>query len=223
MFRDLRDFIKAAQERDPAARGSLCVLLCYPGLKALLFHRLAHALWRVRLRLLARMLSQLGRFLTGIEIHPGASIGRGLFIDHGMGIVIGETSEIGDNCTLYQGVTLGGTGKERGKRHPTLCDNVTVGAGAQVLGSITVGRGSYIGANSVVFKDVPAEATVVGVPARIVRIAGERVALSLHHERLPDPIVERLAELQREIDRVEREMRERAAQAAQKGSQRAAS
>lgn len=211
MLRDIRDFVEAARERDPAATGLLCVLLCYPGLKALLFHRVAHALWKMGLRLPARMISQMSRFLTGIEIHPGAKIGRGLFIDHGMGIVIGETAEIGDNCTLYQGVTLGGTGKERGKRHPTLCDNVTVGAGAQVLGNITVGRGSYIGANSVVVKDVPAEATVVGVPGRVVRIAGERVALSLHHERLPDPILERLAELQREIEKVEKELQEQAA------------
>ncbi len=215
MFRDISDFMKAARERDPAACGPLCVLLCYPGLKALLFHRVARLLWKVGLCLPARMVSQLGRFFTGIEIHPGATIGRRLFIDHGMGVVIGETAEIGDNCTLYQGVTLGGTGKERGKRHPTLGDNVLVGAGAQVLGNITVGSGSYIGANSVVVKDVPAEATVVGVPGRIVRIAGEPVALSLHHELLPDPIVERLAELQQEIEKVEEELQERAA----KGSQ----
>ena len=211
MFRDISDFMKAARERDPAACGPLCVLFCYPGLKALLFHRVAHFLWEVGLCLPARMVSQLGRFFTGIEIHPGATIGRCLFIDHGMGVVIGETSEIGDDCTLYQGVTLGGTGKERGKRHPTLGDNVLVGAGAQVLGNITVGSGSYIGANSVVVKDVPADATVVGVPGRIVRIAGERVALSLHHELLPDPIVERLAELQQEIEKVEEELQERAA------------
>jgi len=212
MFRDIFDFMKVARERDPAACGPLCVLLCYPGLKALLFHRVARFLWQVGLCLPARMVSQLGRFFTGIEIHPGATIGRRLFIDHGMGVVIGETAEIGDNCTLYQGVTLGGTGKERGKRHPTLGDNVLVGAGAQVLGNITVGSGSYIGANSVVVKDVPAEATVVGVPGRIVRIAGERVAISLHHELLPDPIVERLVELQQEIEKVEEELQERAAE-----------
>jgi len=220
MIREIWDFMKAARERDPAACGPLCVLFCYPGLKALLFHRLAHAGWEVGMCLPARMISQLGRFFTGIEIHPGAKIGRGLFIDHGMGVVIGETAEIGDHCTLFQGVTLGGTGKQRGKRHPTLGDNVTVGVGAQILGNITVGSGSYIGANSVVIKDVPPEATVVGVPGRIVRIAGERVSVSLHHERLPDPIVERLAELQREIEKVEAELQQRAPTA---GRQRAAS
>jgi serine O-acetyltransferase len=210
MLRDIRDFVAAARERDPAACGTPCVLLCYPGLKAVLAHRLAHALWTSGLCLPARVLSQLSRFFTGIEIHPGATIGRGLFIDHGMGVVIGETAEVGDNCTLYQGVTLGGTGKERGKRHPTLEDNVTVGAGAQILGAFTVGRGSYIGANSVVVKEVPPEATVVGIPGRIVRIAGERVSVSLHHERLPDPILDRLAELQREVEQVERNLRQRA-------------
>jgi len=220
MFRDISEFIRAARERDPAACGPLCVLLSYPGLKALLFHRVAHAIWETGLCLPARMVSQLGRFFTGIEIHPGARIGRSLFIDHGMGVVIGETAEIGDNCTLYQGVTLGGTGKERGKRHPTLGENVVVGAGAQVLGNITIGRGSYIGANSVVIKDVPPDATVVGVPGRIVSIAGERVAVSLHHDRLPDPILERLAQLQREIEKVEKELQERAVN---NGRQRAAS
>ena len=213
MVRDILDFIRAARERDPAACSPVCVLLCYPGLKAVLFHRVAHALWQAGLRLPGRLVSQWGRFFTGIEIHPGARIGRGLFIDHGMGLVIGETAEVGDNCTLYQGITLGGTGKERGKRHPTLEDNVTVGAGAQVLGNIRVGRGSYIGANSVVVKDVPPEATVVGVPGRVVRIGGERVAVSLQHDRLPDPIIERLAELQQEIERVERELQERATNA----------
>jgi len=210
MLRDILDFMKAARERDPAACGPLCVLFCYPGLKALLFHRVGHFLWQAGLCLPARMVSQLGRFFTGIEIHPAAVIGRGLFIDHGMGVVIGETAEIGDNCTLYQGVTLGGTGTERGKRHPTLGDDVMVGAGAQVLGNITVGSGSYIGANSVVIKDVPPDATVVGVPGRIVSIAGERVSVSLHHERLPDPVLERLVELQREIEKVEEELREAA-------------
>lgn len=210
MFRDILDFMKAARDRDPAACGPLCVLFCYPGLKALLFHRMANVLWQVGLCLPARMVSQVGRFFTGIEIHPGAIIGRGLFIDHGMGVVIGETAEICDNCTLYQGVTLGGTGRARGKRHPTLGDGVTVGAGAQILGNITVGSGSYIGANSVVIKDVPTNATIVGVPGRIVSIAGERVSVSLHHERLPDPVLERLAELQREIEKVEEELRETA-------------
>ena len=210
MFRDILDFMRAARERDPAACGPLCVLFCYPGLKALLFHRVAHAFWEVGLCLPARMISQLGRFFTGIEIHPGAKIGRGLFIDHGMGIVVGETAEIGDDCLLYQGVTLGGTGRQRGKRHPTLGNNVVVGASAQVLGNITVGSDSYIGANSVVIKDVPPKATVVGVPGRVVRIAGEPVGVSLHHERLPDPIVERLAELQREIESVEAELQQRA-------------
>jgi serine O-acetyltransferase len=163
----LKEDIRCVMERDPAARNAFEVLTCYPGLHALLMHRVNHWLWNHGLRWLARFLSMLARWLTGIEIHPGARIGRGFFIDHGMGVVIGETAEIGDGCTLYHGVTLGGTSWERGKRHPTLEDDVVVGAGAKILGPIRVGFGSRVGSNAVVLKDVPAGATVVGVPARM--------------------------------------------------------
>ncbi|MDH4180311.1 MAG: serine O-acetyltransferase, partial [Armatimonadota bacterium] len=176
MFDRIRADIQAAIERDPAAKSRLEVFLLYPGLHAVLMHRVAHWLWGHRLRLMARFGSEVNRLITGIEIHPAAEIGRGLLIDHGMGTVIGETSEIGDNCTLYQGVTLGGTGKESGKRHPTLGNNVVVGVGASILGSITVGDNALVGAGSVVLKDVPAGSTVVGVPARVVREHGARVA-----------------------------------------------
>lgn len=168
MFERLRDDIANILEKDPAARSSLEVLLCYPGLHAILLHRVAHYLWEASLRVPARWVSHLGRFLTGIEIHPGATIGRRVFIDHGMGVVIGETAEIGNGCTIYQGVTLGGTSLDRGKRHPTLEENVVVGAGAQVLGPFTVGAGARIGSNSVVVKPVPAGATAVGSPARVI-------------------------------------------------------
>jgi len=169
MFARLREDITAVRERDPAARSSLEVLLCYPGLHALLVHRLAHRLWQLRLPVAARFVSHLGRFITGIEIHPGATIGRRVFIDHGMGVVIGETAVVGNDCTIYQGVTLGGTSLHRGaKRHPTLETGVVVGAGAQVLGGFTVGEGARIGSNSVVVKTVPPGATAVGIPARII-------------------------------------------------------
>lgn len=176
MLDRIRADIQAALDRDPAARSRLEVLLCYPGLHAIVMHRVAHWLWERRLRLMARFLSQVNRLLTGIEIHPAATIGRGLLIDHGMSTVIGETSEIGDNCTLYQGVTLGGTGKQAGKRHPTLGDNVVVGVGASILGSIAVGDSALVGAGSVVLKSVPPNTTVVGVPARVVREEGRRVS-----------------------------------------------
>ncbi len=165
----MRADLRAAKERDPAARGALEVLLCYPGFHALVAHRFIHALHSIGLPLMPRMLSNWMRFLTGIEIHPAARIGRGVFIDHGMGVVIGETSQIGDGCTLYQGVTLGGTSLSRGKRHPTLGENVVVGAGAAVLGAITVGNGARIGAGSVVVRDVEEKSIVAGVPAREVR------------------------------------------------------
>ena len=190
--------IQAAKERDPAARNTLEILLTYSGVHAIGWHRLAHSLWRAGLKTLGRMVSQLSRLLTGIEIHPGAQIGRGLFIDHGSGIVIGETTIIGDNVSLFQGVTLGGTGKETGKRHPTVMDNVTIGAGAKVLGNITIGSGSYIGANAVVLNDVPPNCTVVGVPGRIVRQEGKRIgpATTFDHVHLPDPVLERIRELE---------------------------
>lgn len=169
MLARLREDIAAVRERDPAARSSLEVLLCYPGVHALVWHRLANRLWRARLTTAARFASHLGRFLTGIEIHPGATIGRRVFIDHGMGVVIGETAEVGDDCTIYQGVTLGGTSLTRGaKRHPTLEPGVVIGAGAKVLGGFTVGAGARVGSNSVVVKTVPAGATAVGIPARII-------------------------------------------------------
>jgi serine O-acetyltransferase len=168
MFSHIREDIRCVFDRDPAARNAFEVLTTYPGLHALLFHRFAHGLWKSGLRWLARVISSLGRWLTGIEIHPGAVIGRRFFIDHGMGVVIGETAEIGDDCTLYHGVTLGGTSWEKGKRHPTLKNNVVVGAGAKVLGPIVIGEGVRIGSNSVVVKDVPDNSTVVGVPGRVV-------------------------------------------------------
>jgi serine O-acetyltransferase len=168
MFARLREDIASVFDRDPAARNTWEVLTCYPGLHALLIHRLAHGLWRAELRWLGRFVSHLGRFLTGIEIHPGASIGRRVFIDHGMGVVIGETAEIAEDCTLYHGVTLGGTSWNKGKRHPTLERGVVIGAGAKVLGPITIGEGARIGSNAVVVKDVPPGATATGIPARIV-------------------------------------------------------
>ena len=168
MFRAIKEHIDTVFKEDPAARSTLEVLLCYPGLHATLLHRLSHRLWEWRLPLLPRFLSHLGRFLTGIEIHPGATIGRRFFIDHGMGVVIGETAEIGDDCTLYHGVTLGGVKWEKTKRHPTLGRRVVIGAGAQVLGPILVGDGAKVGSNAVVVRDVPAGATAVGIPARIV-------------------------------------------------------
>jgi len=168
MFKHIREDIHCVFERDPAARNAFEVLTTYPGLHALLFHRLAHGLWKVGFRWLARFISAISRWLTGIEIHPGATIGRRFFIDHGMGVVIGETAEIGDDCTLYHGVTLGGTSWEKGKRHPTLGNNVVVGAGAKVLGPIRLGDGARVGSNAVVVKDVPAGGTVVGVPGRVV-------------------------------------------------------
>ncbi len=193
---------------DPAATSKAEVILTYAGFHALVFYRLAHWLGRRRVPFIPRALSQLARFLTGIEIHPGAVIGAGLFIDHGMGVVIGETSEIGDNVTLFQGVTLGGTGKQRGKRHPTLGSHVVVGAGAKVLGPIRVGDYVKIGANSVVLQDVPDHSTVVGIPGRIVRIKDQRVAEDalMDHVHIPDPIADRLIDLQVQIDELKREV-----------------
>ena len=201
MFRD----VKAVFNRDPAARNILEVLFCYSGLHATIFHRIAHFLWKIKFPVLPRMISQISRFFTGIEIHPGAQIGRGFFIDHGMGVVIGETTIIGDNVTLFQGVTLGGTGKEKGKRHPTLKNNVVIGTGAKVLGNITLGDNVSVGANAVVLKDVPADCTVVGIPGRIARKKGEKVpGINIDYTNLPDPLAERLANLQKEIDYIER-------------------
>ncbi|MCL6449842.1 MAG: serine O-acetyltransferase [Acetobacteraceae bacterium] len=202
----MREDIAVVFERDPAARSWIEVVLCYPGLHAVWLHRVAHRLYRARLYLLARLVSHLGRWLTGIEIHPGARLGRRVFIDHGAGVVIGETAEVGDDVTLYQGVTLGGTGKEKGKRHPTLGKGVVVGAGAKVLGPIRVGDGSRIGAGAVVISPVPDNCTVVGVPGRITARQGVR-ADTLDHGSLPDPVVEALSGLARRIEALEQQVR----------------
>jgi len=218
MFQRIRSDLRAAMERDPAARSRLEVFLCYPGLQAIVWHRAAHWLWVHRLRLAARFLSQVTRLLTGIEIHPAAVIGQGLFIDHGMGTVIGETTEIGDNCTLYQGVTLGGTGKESGKRHPTLGNGVVVGVGACVLGAITLGDNVLVGAGSVVLRSVPAECTVVGVPARVVREQGRRIAAaSISGATQLDPCEQCMHEIElrfREMEKRMEELQERLLRAA---------
>jgi serine O-acetyltransferase len=197
--------IQAARAKDPAAKSFLEVLLLYQGLHALISHRIAHFFYKLKLFFLARLISQFSRHLTGIEIHPGAQIGKGLFIDHGMGVVVGETAIIGDNVLLYQGVTLGGTGLEKGKRHPTIGNNVVIGTGAKVLGNITVGDNSYIGANAVVIKDVPPNSTVVGVPGRITKQDGKKIDISLDHIHVLDPIMQNIEELEKRIDKMERE------------------
>ena len=223
MFARIREDIASVFDRDPAARNAWEVLTCYPGFHALLIHRLAHKLWNAKLRWLARFLSHVSRFLTGIEIHPGAKIGRRVFIDHGMGVVIGETAEIGDDTTLYHGVTLGGTSWNKGKRHPTLGKNVVVGAGAKILGPITVGDGAKIGSNAVVVKDVPPGATAVGIPARIIEDQREQLR-EAHDAKLgfsayglskdiDDPVAQAIrgltdhtAELERRIETLMREL-----------------
>jgi len=206
---EIRSDFRAILDRDPAARGFFERLLCYSGFQALVLHRVAHWLHSsLKLRLLARLLSQVSRFFTGVEVHPGATVGRGVFIDHGMGVVIGETTEIGDDCTLFQGVTLGGTGEAGGKRHPTLEEGVVVGAGASVLGGIRIGKYTRIGAGSVVVYDVAAESTVVGVPGRVVSQIGTRVpGAVLDHGNLPDPVRNALEDLHKEIKLAEAEMR----------------
>jgi len=207
----VREDIAAAKLRDPAARSGLEIALLYPGLHAVWAYRLWHALWVRRVRFIARSGSQITRWLTGIEIHPGATIGPGFFIDHGMGVVIGETTEIGEDVTLYQGVTLGGTGKDTGKRHPTVQDGVIVGTGARVLGPVLVGEGAKIGAGSIVVKDVPANSTVVGNPGRPVIVDGQRVPRDVHHPdiehtRLPDPVAEAMACLVRRVTELEQDL-----------------
>ncbi|WP_044895174.1 serine O-acetyltransferase [Bacillus alveayuensis] len=208
MFRTLKEDIEVIFEQDPAARSYLEVILTYSGLHAIWAHRIAHAFYKRKFFFIARLISQISRFFTGIEIHPGAKIGRRFFIDHGMGVVIGETCEIGDNVTVYQGVTLGGTGKEKGKRHPTIKDNCLIAAGAKVLGSITIGENSKIGAGSVVLKDVPPNSTVVGIPGRVVVQNGVRIKKDLNHTDLPDPISDRFKELEREIEKLRNELNE---------------
>ncbi len=205
MFRSLKSDFEIIKERDPAARGAWEIIFCYPGFQALSIHRLSHKLWKYNLPLIPRLLSHFTRFLTGVEIHPGARIGKGVFIDHGMGVVIGETSEIGDRCLLYQGVTLGGTGKAIGKRHPTLEANVVVGAGAKVLGAICVGTNTRIGAGSVVVKNVEANCTVVGIPGRIVHQSGVKIN-PLAHSALPDTEANVLRNLMERIDKLESEI-----------------
>ena len=206
MFKRLKGDIQVIFDRDPAARSVFDVILTYSGLHAIWFHRMAHGLFKRKFYFLARVISQFSRFLTGIEIHPGAKIGDRFFIDHGSGVVIGETCEIGDNVTLYQGVTLGGTGKEKGKRHPTIEDNVLVASGAKVLGSITIGENSKIGAGSVVLKNVPPNATVVGIPGRVVVKDGVRVDQKFDHHNLPDPVDERCNTIEREIEKLKEEL-----------------
>lgn len=195
-----RDEVHSTKERDPAATNVLEILLTYSGLHALILHRISNQLYRFNLPFFPRWLSQFNRWLTGIEIHPAAKIGKGLFIDHGMGVVIGETTVIGNNVTLYQGVTLGGTGKERGKRHPNIGDNVVIGAGAKVLGNITIGENSYVGANAVVLRDVAPNSTVVGVPGKVTKQDGKRIEFALDHIHVLDPVMQRINELEKMIE-----------------------
>ena len=206
-FQSIREDVRAVFDRDPAARSLLEVLLCYPGLHAVWAHRAIHWLWRHGVHVLARFLSQVIRFWTGVEIHPGATIGHRLFIDHGMGVVIGETSVVGDDCTIYQGCTLGGTGKESGKRHPTLGDNIIIGAGARVLGNIMIGSNCRIGAGSVVLRDVPENSTVVGVPGRVVLRDGQRCVINDPKE-ISDPLSDIVARLEAELRELRQQLEE---------------
>ncbi|MDE3840576.1 serine O-acetyltransferase [Bacillus methanolicus] len=207
MFKRLKEDIEVVFDQDPAARSYLEVILTYSGLHAIWAHRIAHAFYKRKFYFIARVISQISRFFTGIEIHPGAKIGRRFFIDHGMGVVIGETCEIGDNVTVYQGVTLGGTGKEKGKRHPTVKDNALIATGAKVLGSITIGENAKIGAGAVVLQDVPPNSTVVGMKARVVVKDGIRVK-DLDHTNVPDPIADRFKEMENEINELKKALEE---------------
>ncbi len=202
---EIKSEIAVIRERDPAARSTAEVVLLYSGFHALLAHRLAHLLQQKGHPMAARAISQGARFFTGIEIHPGATIGKGLFIDHGSAVVIGETAEIGENCTIYQGVTLGGTGKDVGKRHPTLGNHVMVGAGAKILGPVHIGDNAKIAAGAVVLKDIPANSTAVGIPARVVKSGGQKVS-DLDQIHIPDPVAQQFAKLQKKIDRLEQEI-----------------
>ncbi|MCY8479823.1 serine O-acetyltransferase [Bacillus atrophaeus] len=208
-FKMLKEDIDTVFDQDPAARSYFEVILTYSGLHAIWAHRIAHALYKRKFYFLARLISQISRFFTGIEIHPGATIGRRFFIDHGMGVVIGETCEIGNNVTVFQGVTLGGTGKEKGKRHPTIKDDALIATGAKVLGSITVGEGSKIGAGSVVLHNVPDFSTVVGIPGRVVVQNGQKIKRDLNHQDLPDPVSDRFKSLEKEILQMKSELEER--------------
>ncbi|MHA6481177.1 serine O-acetyltransferase [Paenibacillus sp. strain BS8-2] len=206
MFRHIRSDIQTVFENDPAAHSRFEVVFTYSGVHAIWAHRVAHWLYRRNWLTTARVISQVSRFFTGIEIHPGAKIGNRLFIDHGMGVVIGETCEIGDNVVIYQGVTLGGTGKEKGKRHPTVGNNVVIGSGAKVLGSFKVGDNSNIGSNAVVLREVPDNCTVVGNPGRVVKRNGERVGDRLDHTQLPDPVIEMFRAMQNELNHLRTEL-----------------
>lgn len=208
LFKNISYDVQAVLERDPAARTKIEVFLLYPGIQAVMWHRLAHFFYKHNRKFIARWISQCTRFWTGIEIHPGATIGRGLFIDHGMGVVIGETAIIGDNCTIYQGVTLGGTGKEKGKRHPTLGNNVMVGSGAKVLGPFTVGDNSKIAAGAVVLSEVPPNSTCVGVPARIVKREGIRTNVDLDQITIPDPVSSQMCTLSVHMAAIEKKLKE---------------
>lgn len=208
LFKNISYDVKAVLERDPAARSKAEVFLLYPGVQAVMWHRLAHFFYKKNLKFLARWISQSVRFWTGIEIHPGATIGRGLFIDHGMGVIIGETTVIGDDCTIYQGVTLGGTGKEKGKRHPTLGNNVMVGSGAKVLGPFTVGDNSKIAAGAVVLSEVPPNSTCVGVPARVIKREGVRVGVDLDQVTIPDPVSSQMCTLSVHLAALEKKIAE---------------
>lgn len=213
MFSRLKQDIKAVIDRDPAARSVPEIIFCYPGLHAICLHRFAHCLWKREFFFIARLISHLGRFLTGIEIHPGATIGKGLFIDHGMGVVIGETAEIGDNVTIYHDVTLGGVSWDKVKRHPTIEDNVVIGSGAKILGPFTVGKGSKVGSNSVVVREVPPNSTVVGIPGRVV-MAPETPSgkMTLEHGKLPDPEAKAISCLFDQIRELERKFNELSAE-----------
>lgn len=202
MFKEIKELLQAYKERDPAATSNISILLLYPGVRAVIDHRIAHWFYKHKHFYIARSISQRSRKRTGIEIHPGAQIGKRLVIDHGMGVVIGETAVIGDDCLLYQGVTLGGSGKEKGKRHPTLGNNVLVGAGAKVLGSFTIGDNASIAANAVVLNEIPQNATAVGVPARVVRVKGQKVDM-LDHIHTPDPIQQAIKQINERIDNIE--------------------
>ncbi|MFD1708440.1 serine O-acetyltransferase [Siminovitchia sediminis] len=206
MFKRMKEDIDTVFDQDPAARTSIEIILTYSGLHAIWAHRVAHALYKRKMFFLARVISQVNRFFTGIEIHPGAKIGRRFFIDHGMGVVIGETCEIGDGVTVYQGVTLGGTGKEKGKRHPTIKDNALIATGAKVLGNITIGENSKVGAGSVVLKDVPPNSTVVGIPGKVVIQDGVKVRKDLNHSDLPDPVSDKFAAMEQELERLNMEI-----------------
>ena len=206
LLESIADTVVAVKQRDPAARSTAEILLLYSGVHAMAAHRIANRLQKEGKFFAARAVSQLSRHLTGIEIHPGATIGKGLFIDHGMGVVIGETAEIGDNCTIYQGVTLGGTGKDVGKRHPTLGDNVMVGAGAKVLGPVKIGSNSKIAANAVVLREVPENSTAVGIPAKVVRRDGVKVKDDLDQIHIPDPVAQEFARLRREMQAMQEQI-----------------